>query len=58
MADLRAELRSDLGSQLRRGSLWARLKEERFTNVDLVLVLGALAITSLIGALSGLMLFR
>ncbi len=61
MADLRADVRSDLGSDLgpgrRRGSLWARLKEERFTNVDLVVVLGALVITSLVGALSGLMLF-
>jgi hypothetical protein len=53
MADLRAEL----DPQLRPGSLWARLREERFTNVDLVVVLGALLITGFVGAISGAALF-
>ena len=48
-----ADLRADLDGTGRRLSYWARLTEERFTNVDLVLVLGALAITSLVGALCG-----
>jgi hypothetical protein len=52
MADLPAGMDTDRA----RGSLWSRLKEERFTNVDLVLVLGALVITALIGALSGVAL--
>lgn len=37
--------------------MWSRLKEERFTNVDLLVVLGALAITGVVGALSGAVLF-
>jgi hypothetical protein len=53
MADFPAGLDADP----RRSSIWARLKEERFTNVDLMLVMGALVITSLIGALSGVALF-
>jgi hypothetical protein len=50
MADFRAD-------EVGRSSLWARLREERFTNVDLVVVMGALVITSLVGALSGAVLF-
>ena len=52
MADLPAGMDTDRPH----GTLWSRLKEERFTNVDLVLVLGALVITALIGALSGVAL--
>jgi hypothetical protein len=52
-----ADLRADLQPGHRRGSLWARLKEERFTNVDLLVVLGALVITGFVGALSGAALF-
>jgi hypothetical protein len=43
--------------QPHRRSAWARLTEERFTNVDLIVVLGALVITCLVGALSGAALF-
>ena len=53
MADLRADTRPDRG----RGSLWSRLKEERFTNVDLLLVLGALVITGFVGAVTGVSMF-
>jgi hypothetical protein len=53
MADLRADFDPDRGHS----SLWARLKEERFTNVDLIVVLGALLITGFVGALSGAALF-
>ena len=50
MADLHADRRHHT-------SVWARLKEERFTNVDLIVVLGALLITGFVGALSGAALF-
>ena len=40
-----------------RRSAWTRLREERFTNVDLIVVLGALMITGFVGALSGVALF-
>ena len=56
MADLRADLRAGLAPNRRKGSIWDRLKEERFTNVDLMVVLGALVITGLIGAISGIAL--
>jgi hypothetical protein len=52
-----ADLRADLGPGHGRNSLWSRLKEERFTNVDLLLVLGALMITGFIGAVTGVSLF-
>ncbi len=35
---------------------WAGLLEQRFTNADLVVVLAALVLTSLIGALTGVSL--
>ena len=44
---------TDFGADQRNRSPWARLKEERFTNVDVVLMLGALAITCFVGVLSG-----
>ena len=44
---------ADWGTDRRVRSPWARLKEQRFTNADIVLVLGALAITCFVGALSG-----
>jgi hypothetical protein len=52
MADLQAGLGPDRGKV----TLWRRLKEERFTNVDLLVVLGALVITGVVGALSGALL--
>ena len=50
-----ADLRADLGP--RRRSLWARLKQERLTNIDLLVVLGALVVTGFVGAVSGAALF-
>ncbi len=47
---------SDLGARRGRRSLFSGLFEDRFTNVDLIVVLAALVITSLIGALSGISL--
>ena len=49
---------SDLGARGGRRGLFAGLLEERFTNVDvdLVVVLAALVITGLIGALGGVSL--
>ena len=47
---------SDLGARTGRRGLFAGLKEERFTNADLIVVLAALAVTCLIGALSGISL--
>jgi hypothetical protein len=47
---------SSLGARGKRRPLFAGLLEERFTNVDLIVVLAALVITSLIGALSGISL--
>jgi hypothetical protein len=49
---------ADFGADRRVRSSWARLKEDRFTNVDVVLVLGALAITGLVAVLSGAWLLR
>ncbi len=46
----------DLPSGARRRSLFAGLLEDRFTNIDLVVVLAALMITGFIGALSGVAL--
>lgn len=46
-----------LGADHDRRSAWARLTEERFTNIDLIVVLGALVITSFVGAISGVALF-
>ena len=39
-----------------RRSPWADLLEQRFTNADLVVVLAALVLTGLIGALTGVSL--
>ena len=47
---------SDLGAGGGRRGLFSGLLEDRFTNVDLVVVLVALVITALIGALSGISL--
>ena len=47
---------SDLDARGGRKGLFSGLFEERFTNVDLVVVLAALVITGLIGALSGVSL--
>lgn len=47
---------SDLGAGSGRRGLFAGLLEDRFTNVDLIVVLAALALTGIIGALSGLSL--
>jgi hypothetical protein len=47
---------SDLGARSGRRGLFSGLLEERFTNVDLILVLGALVITGVIGAVSGISL--
>jgi hypothetical protein len=47
---------SDLGARSRRRGLFSGLLEERFTNVDLIVVVGALVITGVIGALSGISL--
>ncbi len=49
-----AELGIDTASARR--PPWADLLEQRFTNADLVVVLAALVITSLIGVLTGLAL--
>jgi hypothetical protein len=49
---------ADLGAGRERPSAWQRLTEERFTNVDIMLVLGALLITCFVGAISGVTLFR
>ncbi len=45
-----------LGAGRERRGLFSGLLEERFTNVDLIVVLAALAITGLIGALGGISL--
>ena len=47
---------SDLGARGGRRGLFSGLLEDRFTNVDLVVVLAALVITGLIGALGGVSL--
>ncbi len=47
---------SDLGARGGRRGLFAGLREDRFTNVDLIVVLAALAVTGLVGALSGISL--
>ncbi len=47
---------SDLGARSGRRGLFAGLLEERFTNVDLIVVVAALVITAVIGALSGISL--
>jgi hypothetical protein len=47
---------SDLGARGGRRGLFSGLLEDRFTNVDLIVVLVALVITGLIGALSGISL--
>ncbi len=47
---------STLGAGSGRRGLFSGLLEERFTNVDLIVVLAALVITGLIGALSGISL--
>jgi len=47
---------TDLGARSKRRGLFSGLLEERFTNVDLIVVLAALVITGLIGALSGISL--
>jgi len=47
---------TDFGAHHGRRGLFAGLREERFTNVDLVVVIAALVITALIGALSGISL--
>lgn len=47
---------TDLDARHGRRGLFAGLLEERFSNSDLVVVLVALAITSLIGVLSGIAL--
>ncbi len=44
---------TDFGAQQGRRGLFAGLLEDRFTNVDLIVVLAALVITCFIGALSG-----
>lgn len=49
---------ADWGFDRRARSAWSRLKEDRFTNVDIVLALGALAITCFVGVLSGAALIR
>lgn len=45
---------TDYGAQRNRRGLFAGLLEERFTNIDLIVVIAALLITGLIGAISGL----
>ncbi len=47
---------SDLGVRGGRKGLFSGLFEDRFTNVDLIVVLAALIITGLIGAFSGISL--
>ncbi len=47
---------SELGAGGGRKGLFSGLFEDRFTNVDLIVVLAALVITSLIGAISGISL--
>jgi hypothetical protein len=47
---------TDLDAHRSRRGTFAGLFEDRFTNVDLIVVLIALVITSLIGALSGISL--
>ncbi len=47
---------SELGARGGRRGLFSGLLEDRFTNVDLIVVLVALVITGLIGALSGISL--
>ncbi len=46
----------NLGARGGRRGLFAGLMEDRFTNVDLIVVLAALVVTGLIGALSGISL--
>jgi len=46
----------DVHQVTRRRGLFAGLMEDRFTNIDLVVVLAALLITGLIGALTGVSL--
>ena len=46
----------DLGARGGRRGLFAGLMEDRFTNVDLIVVLAALVVTGLIGVLSGISL--
>ncbi len=45
-----------LGARSGRRGLFAGLMEDRFTNVDLIVVLAALVVTGLIGVLSGISL--
>jgi hypothetical protein len=45
---------TELGAHPSRRGLFAGLLEDRFTNVDLIVVLIALVITGLIGAVSGI----
>ncbi len=47
---------SELGARGGRRGLFAGLMEDRFTNVDLIVVLAALVVTGLVGALSGISL--
>jgi len=47
---------STSGARSGRRGLFSGLLEERFTNVDLIVVLAALVFTSLIGAVSGISL--
>ncbi len=47
---------SELGARGGRRGLFSGLLEDRLTNVDLIVVLAALVITGLIGALSGISL--
>ena len=47
---------SELGAEGGWRGLFSGLPEDRFTNIDLVVVLAALVITSLIGALGGVTL--
>ncbi len=47
---------SVLGARSGRRGLFAGLKEDRFTNADLIVVLAALVVTGLIGVLSGISL--
>ena len=47
---------TDLGARRGQRRLFSGLLEDRFTNVDLIVVLAALVITSVIGAISGISL--
>ena len=44
---------TDLASPKARRAPWTHLLEDRFTNIDIVMFVGALALVSVIGALSG-----